>query len=262
MPAQEFFTPVAFDFLWEDAGVGEPPYPLRVRSHGAHDAERRMLRQRAREEFAARGIDRDAVQEQLALLAKPSISIDALHIPEYRTAPIAALAASDGTRAVLAIQDDDGFWLRSIYPDGIASAIVELLPRCARGTESALTLPLEQALHTRPATAAVTAGAAADSGGRGVRRAGRSERPDDPAQAYAQIIAQPRLRGGQLAANSRDDLGGKQRSPVLAWFDTATGRYLSLSVTGADGREWVTVAPADPKTLRTRLGEMISDVTR
>jgi hypothetical protein len=63
-----------------------------------------------------------------------------------------------------------------------------------------------------------------------------------------------------LAANSRNNLGGKQRSRVLAWFDTATGRYLSLSRAGTDGREWVTISPADPKTLRTRLGEMVSSV--
>ena len=45
---------------------------------------------------------------------------------------------------------------------------------------------------------------------------------------------------------------------MLAWFDTASGRYLSLSRPGTDGREWVTVAPADAKTLRTRLGEMVA----
>ena len=63
------------------------------------------------------------------------------------------------------------------------------------------------------------------------------------------------------SANSRSQVGAKQRSRVLAWFDTATGRYLSLSRAGTDGREWVTVAPADPATLRTRLGEMVSSVS-
>jgi hypothetical protein len=65
--------------------------------------------------------------------------------------------------------------------------------------------------------------------------------------------------------NSRNGLGGKRRSRVLTWFDTASGRYLSLSRAGADGREWVTISPAEPKTLRTRLNEMVatlSDVVR
>jgi hypothetical protein len=82
----------------------------------------------------------------------------------------------------------------------------------------------------------------------------------DPRDAYARLAGQPRLRGGQLAANSRSSLGGRQRSPVIAWFDTATGRYLSLTRAGTDGREWVTISPADARTLRTRLGELVAQV--
>ena len=93
------------------------------------------------------------------------------------------------------------------------------------------------------------------------KRALSERAQSDPRETYGRISGQPRLRGGQLAANSRTSLGTKQRSRVLAWFDTASGRYLSLSRAGTDGREWVTVAPADPKTLRMRLGEMVSSVS-
>ncbi|MFF5990886.1 ESX secretion-associated protein EspG [Prauserella flavalba] len=263
VPTQEFFTPVAFDFLWESAGIGELPYPLRVRSHGRTELERRELRKRVDAEFAARGIQDSPVEEWLALLARPSTSIDALFIPEFQAPPVGALAASDGRQAVLAIQDASGIWLRPIYPEGLASAVVDLLPAAPRGSEASITLPIDEALRTQPARSGVVAGTAA-SGERGGarRRTGLSERTTDPRQAYAQLIAQPRSRGGQLAANSRDDLGGKRRSAVLAWFDTGTGRYLSLSRAGTDGREWVTVSPADAKTLRTRLGEMVATVSR
>ncbi|MEU6643268.1 ESX secretion-associated protein EspG [Saccharomonospora sp. NPDC046836] len=260
MPAQEFFTPVAFDFLWESAGIGELPYPLRVRSHGTTESERRALRTRAETEFAARGLGNTPVADWLALLARPSVSLDALFIPEFQAPPVGALAASDGRQAVLAVQDSDGVWLRPIYPEGLASAIVDLLPRTDRGSEASITLPIDDAVRTQPARTGVTTAAAADSLGPARRRASLADRPTDPRQAYAQLIAQPRLRGGQLAANSRDDLGGKRRSAVLAWFDTATGRYLSLSRSGPDGREWVTVSPADAKTLRTRLGELLTAV--
>jgi len=253
--AQEFFTPVAFDFLWEEVGAGELPYPFTVPSHGNDEAERAALRKRVETELAARDIANSPVEEWLRLLAMPSVSIDALHIPEFRKRPIAALAASDGTKAVLAVQDDDGVWLRPIYPDGLASAIVDLLPPGSRGTEASITLPLESAVRIQPSRTAATSGAPG-------RRGGLAERSYDPVETYAQLIAQPRLRGGQLAANSRDELGSKRRSSVLAWFDTASGRYLSLSRTGPDGREWVTVAPADAKTLRSRLGEMVAEVTR
>ncbi len=255
MSAQEFFTPVAFDILWEEVGAGELPYPLTVPSHGSDETERAALRKRVEAELSARNIAGSPVEQWLHILALPSVSIDALHIPEFRKRPVAALAASDGTQAVLAVQDADGIWLRPIYLDGLASAIVSLLPPGPRGTEASITLPLETAVRIQPSRTAAASGASG-------RRGGLAERSHDPAETYAQLIAQPRLRGGQLAANSRDDLGGKRRSSVLAWFDTASGRYLSVSRTGPDGREWVTVAPADAKTLRGRLGEMVAEVTR
>lgn len=282
MPTQEFFSPVAFDFLWEAMRIGELPYPLQVRSHGATEDERSALRQRVNLELKARGIrDGDGrlephVEDWLTLLARASVSIDALHIPDFKAPPVGILAASDGKNAVVAVQDTDGIWVRPIYPEGLASTVVDLLPASARGTEASITLPLDEALGTAPArTMAASgpqdpaepraAGAGQDRGGRRGRgqtraRGGLSERPTDPRQAYAQLSGQPRLRGGQLAANSRNSLGGRQRSPVLGWFDTAGGRYLSLSRAGSDGREWVTVSPADPKTLRSRLGEMLAGV--
>lgn len=257
MPTQEFFTPVAFDFLWEQARVGELPYPLTVRSHGETETERMALRRRANTEFAARRIEDTPVPEWINLLAWSTVSIDALFIPEFQAHPVGALAASDGSQAVLAVQDADGVWLRPIYPDGLASAIVGLLPRTPRGTEASITLPMDEALRARPARQGVLS---ASPGGGARRRASLADRPADPREAYAQLIGQPRLRGGQFAANSRDNLGGKRRSSVLAWFDTASGRYLSSSRAGTDGREWVTVAPAEEKTLRTRLAELLASV--
>jgi hypothetical protein len=259
----EFFTPLTFDFLWEAVGLGELPYPLRVRSHGQTTDERSALRQRAHNELKARGL-RDHfgrlephVEEWFTVLARPTLSVDALHIPEYQAPPVAILAASDGRTGVLAIQDADGVWIRPTFAEGLASAVVELLPAGNRGNEASITLPVDEALRIPPSR--VPAGAGADEPApRTRRKASLSDQVADPRDSYARLAGQPRLRGGQLAANSRNDLGSRRRSPVLAWFDTASGRYLSLSRPGTDGREWVTVAPADAKTLRTRLGEMVA----
>lgn len=273
MASQEFFTPIAFDFLWEALGVGELPYPLHVSSHGQTEHERAVLRRQVHEQLQARGI-RDEhgqleprIEYSLGLLARHTMSIDALHIPDFEAPPVTVLAASDGHAGVLAIQNTKGTWVRPAFVEGLASAVVELLPPGQRGTEASITLPLEDAMAIKPAGAPVSAGArggAADTGKTGRRqhrpRAALSERPANPAETYARLAGQPRLRGGQLAANSRSFMGGRQRSPVLGWFDTATGRYLSLSRPGRDSREWVTVSPADAKTLRTRLGEMLSEV--
>jgi len=82
---------------------------------------------------------------------------------------------------------------------------------------------------------------------------------DDDRKALARLHAQPRLRGGQIGANARNRMGGKSRSPVLSWFDTETGRYFTQASRGHDGRDWITIAPADPATLRHRLGEMLAN---
>ncbi|MGH3517307.1 MAG: ESX secretion-associated protein EspG [Haloechinothrix sp.] len=269
---------MVFDFLWEDLRVGEQPYPLEVPSHGSTIDERRVLRQRALAEMSASGI-RDAhgrldprLENGLALLSSGSLTVDAVHIPEFKEPSVTMLAATNGTAAVLATQDADGIWVRSIYPEALASEVIALLPQGRRGTERSVTMSRDDALRTAPAQVPVPARAADADDARtpafGFRRPARTRTPlsertaGDPRQDYAQLLGQPRLRGGQIAANSRDEVGMRRRSPVLAWFDTASGRYLSLSRTGPDGHEWVTISPADAKTLRSRLVEMISDVRR
>jgi len=262
----EFFTPLTFDFLWESAGLGELPYPLKVRSHGTTEDERSALRQRVNVELNARGL-RDRlgrlepdVQDWLTLLARGLITIDALHIPDFQKPPVGILAGSDGTNGVVAIQDTDGIWIRPVRDEGLASTVVGLLPAGPRGTESSITIPVSDALRVAPNRVAVPA-MDTEPGPARRRRTSLSERVTDPRDAYARLIGQPRLRGGQLVANSRNELGSRQRSAVLAWFDTATGRYLSLSRAGSDGREWMTVSPADTKTLRGRLAELVAETS-
>lgn len=273
MGSQEFFSPMAFDFLWEAMEIGEVPYPLQGRSHGATEDERRLLRQRTFAELQARGVqDRQGrfaprIEDWLRLLARSTLSIDALHIPDFGQSPIAVLTASDGSNGVLAIQDKSGIWLRPVLADSLVSAVVDLLPLGGRrGAEPSITLPLDEAMRTAPIRVPVAAtGMSADFGEdvarRRERRPALSRRTTNPREAYGKLYGQPRLRGGQLAVNSRNSVGSKQRSRVLAWFDTASGRYLSLSRAGIDGREWVTISPADPPTLRGRLAEMVSELT-
>lgn len=277
---QEFFTPPVFDVLWDSMRLGDMPYPLAVASHGATENERVRLRNRVLSELAARelcdanGRFAPHIESWLGLLSRPARSVDALHIPAYEADPVAVVAAADEHNAVVATQDSEGIRIRPTHPDGLVSTVVEQLPPGRRGTESSISLPLNEALHIRPDRMPTTRGGSGNGTGdeddeqapgrRGKRRQQRSlaERERDPRQAYARLAGQPRLCGGQLAANSRSFVGHKQRSPALAWFDTATGRYMSLSGLGSDGREWVTVSPADAKTLRSRLDELIASLTR
>jgi hypothetical protein len=237
---ERLINPIALDFLWEALNAGEPPYPLEIQSHGATMDSRRMLRRRIRDDLVANqvldhsGRLEPQLEEWLLTLANADMSVDSVFLPELGADPVLALAAVGRGAAVLAVQQKDGLRLRSIPKDGLVSAVVSMLPPVSRGTEISISLPAKEM-----------------AGGRGDRASDVETRT-----ALAKLTALPRLRGGQIAVNSRTDMRGRRRSPVLSWFDNDTGRYLTQS-----RADWVTIAPADAAALRHRIGEMVRDVT-
>lgn len=224
-----FLSPLTLDFLWESLGAGEPPYPLSVRSHGETDDERRALRRRVTGELGDSGTARDL----LSLLAEADRGIDSVWSDEAG-AEQAAVVVAVGSRALVATQTSDGLWLRPIDAGALASSLVELLPPAPRGSEPSITVAADDLPH------------------------GRSHADR---QVLARFAAQRNHRAGQLGVNARKPLGGRARPPVLSWFDTDTGRYLTYAKRGADGHEWITIAPADPPMLRHRLGELLAAAT-
>jgi hypothetical protein len=250
MPNAELLTPVEVDFLWESAGLGELPYPFKIRSHGATVDERALLRRRTLEGLAARGLadgrgrPEPHIEDWFGVLATPELSLDAVQLIAPDAEPLLSVAGVLGGQGLLAVQDTRGLHLQPCPPDGLASAIVSLLPGAPRGSEKSLTVPLEQL-----------------TGGDFLQRRGHVDErasADEDRKALVRLQAQPRLRGGQIGANARTRMGGRSRSPVLSWFDTETGRYFTQATRGRDGRDWITIAPADAATLRHRLGEMLS----
>jgi ESX secretion-associated protein EspG len=229
-----FLTPVALDFVWESLAAGEPPYPLDVRSHGATMDERRAIRHRVWEDLRTQHmLDLDGrlspdVEDWLTLLTHGTRSIDAVF------EGTAALAVGDGTRALLATQNADGLTLRPIDPSALVSSVVALLPAHPRGKEHSISIPVAEL---------------------------RSPRSPMDREVMKALADRPKLRAGQLAANARNAMGGRSRAPVLSWFDTDEGRYLTYSSKGRDGTEWMTIAPADAATLRHRLTELLSSVS-
>jgi hypothetical protein len=236
-------SPIALDFLWEALDAGEPPYPLEVHSHGATVDSRAMLRRQVREQLVAeRLLDHGGrleprLEQWLLALANPELSVDSVFLPDTSADPVLALAAAGRGAAVLATQQKDGLRLRPVPRDGLVSAIVAMLPPARRGTENSISVP---------------AGDLATVGG---RPGGRSS-DLETREALARLTAMPNQRGGQIAANSRSEVRGRRRSPVLSWFDNETGRYLTRS-----RDDWVTIAPADAATLRHHIAEMVATVT-
>ncbi|TCP56735.1 ESAT-6 protein secretion system EspG family protein [Tamaricihabitans halophyticus] len=253
MPAGVGFGPLELDFLWESLGTTELPYPFEQYSHGSTVGERAALRRQVMAGLRDRRVLDDTgrvvpeVEDWLMLLATAELSVDAVFLPEGAAQGVRkVLAAGTAERAVLARQDERGTWLAPLPPSALASAVVDELPAAGRGAEQSITLP------TRELTAAQQQGFRPVNSGR--------QSDEDTRTALARLFAQPRLRGGQIAANARGRLGGRNRSRVLGWFDTESGRYLTQSSGGAGGEEWLTIAPADAPTLRHRIGELLNGV--
>ncbi|SDX12053.1 EspG family protein [Amycolatopsis xylanica] len=256
MAGGELLTLMELDFLWEASGQqGELPYPLRGRSHGVTMEERALLRRQTMGVLVQRGLCDSAgrpepqLEDFLGILTAPDASLDSMQINAPNSEPLLAVAAVLGGRGLFAVQDQRGLHLNPIEPDGMASAIISLLPPVARGTEKSVTVPLEELISGSGIDFMARRGH-----GNGDGRA----TADEDRKALAKLHAQPRLRGGQIGANARGRLGGRSRSPVLSWFDTETGRYFTQASRGRDGRDWITIAPADPAALRHRLGEMLA----
>ncbi|MGW5050560.1 ESX secretion-associated protein EspG [Actinokineospora sp. NPDC004072] len=249
MPSAETLDQLALDFLWEALDAGELPYPLQVRSHGDTVDERTALRHRMHAELAARGlIDRYGrvephVEDWLGVLARPDVAIDALFLPQLPGKAVAVYAAAAGATGVVATQSGDDLHLRRVRADGLVAEVVALLPAAPRGAEASVSLPADEFAAIDP-------------------RAVRGLAESDPRAAAARLVGQPNLRGGQFGVTARDPNGGRVRGPVLSWFDKPNGRYLTSTSRGRDGREWVTVAPADAQTVRHRLGQLLAEVTR
>jgi hypothetical protein len=252
----ELLNPLELDFLWEAFGTGELPYPLRLQSHGATMDERSRLRAQTMAALAQRGLVDGSgrpdpyVEDAFAVLGSSQVSLDSVHLPEANAAPLLAVAAALGGQGLLAVQDGHGLHLRQVPADGLASAIVGLLPGTQRGSEKSITVPLEQLMSP----------SGVDFLQRRSTGDGRAS-ADEDRKALVRLHAQPRLRGGQIGANARNRTGGRSRTPVLSWFDTETGRYFTQGSKGHDGRDWITIAPADAATLRHRLSEMLSGAT-
>ncbi|WP_019813768.1 ESX secretion-associated protein EspG [Saccharomonospora saliphila] len=252
---RERLTELELDFLWESSGLGDLPYPLRARSHGWTLEERAALRRDVLDDLRRRGLADDGgrpaphVEDAFGVLAGAELSLDSVQISAPDAQPRLAVAAALHGHGVLAVQEHGILHLEQAPADGLPGAIVGQLPGAPRGSEKSITVPLEQLLSGPGADFMQRRPGGLD---------GSTARADDDRKALARLHAQSRERGGQLGANARGRAGAKGRSPVLSWFDTETGRYLTQASRGADGRDWIIIAPADAPTLRHRLAEMLT----
>jgi len=244
-----------FDLLWEHLGFTERPYPLDVRSFGYTMDERAALRDQVRQSLLDKGLHDGAevapvLEEQLALLGTHTFSVDGrLSVGET----LRVLAASDGRRGVLAAQSDDEVRLAWVRDARLVPAVIALLPDCAPGPGGAARLP-KQVFDE-----AVDEFAASGYGGLERALAGGGVTGRD-LRTVVTLLESGRRGGGQLAANSVDQVGRRTRTPVLNWFDTESGRYVVHSEVTPDRVEWLTIAPADTARIEQRLRDLAASL--
>lgn len=246
-----------FDLLWEHLGFTERPYPLDVRSFGYTMDERAALRDQVRESLLHKGLHDGAevapvLEEQLTLLGRHTFSVDGrLSVGE----PLRVLAASDGRRGVLAAQSDDEVKLAWVRGARLVPAVIALLPDREPGPGGVARLPkqvFDGAVDEFAASGYVGLERTLTNGG----VTGRDLR------TVITLLESGRRGGGQLAANSVDQVGRRARTPVLNWFDTEPGRYLVHTEVTRDRVEWLTIAPADTARIEQRLTELAASLNQ
>jgi hypothetical protein len=238
-----------FDLLWEDLGPGgPPPYPFDVPAHGATHAERDDLGVRVFAGLTEAGLtDGDDVDPALAdlfvLLGAPALSVDALVLGE---APWRMLAAVQGPAGVLAVLDERDLVLEPLRATDLVPAVTRMLGAQPPGPGDQLRLP--RAAYSAAMDAYAQAGY--DAFERALGAAGITGRAVRP---LATLVTAERYAAGQLAAT-----GPAGRTPVLAWFDTAAGRY-AVTPENVGGEPWVMVTPADDAWLADRVARLTDD---
>lgn len=243
------FSLQEFDLLWQEIGTDHPPYPLDVPSHGATYAERKMLSQALETERKRVGLTADApssdsLQELIAALAKPDVSLD---LTVFGTEQLRAVAAAGRRIGVVAAQDEQEVALEPIGKAELVAALLQVVGEAGAAPGKPVSLP--RRAYSRAMRAYAEHGRERCEGV--LDQAGLSW---GAARLVMTMVQSERYVGGQFGAN-----GPAGRSSVLNWVDTAEGRY--AMITDADaGEPWVTISPAGPKWLSDRLQEMLGEV--
>jgi hypothetical protein len=238
-----------FDVVWSTLGLGAVPFPLGGPDGGARPARHAVLAALAARGLAIGGRLRDEWADRLAVLADPDRSVDAVGGIGH---PLAAVAASAGGTAVLAVLDRGAVVLAPVREGSLVEAVVALLPMVPAGPGRPLAVPVAAVRRFMAADGVEESGRHGD---RSPDRRALTEAGVDMADATLLVnLVEDRLRGGQFGVNlSRPGSRVLFRAvPVVSWFDTGDGRYLMTN----DG-DTVTIAPADSAQIAVRLREVL-----
>jgi hypothetical protein len=239
-----------FEVVWTMLGLGAVPFPLAGPDGGVRPAPRAVFAALAARGLAIGGRLHDEWEDCLAVLAGPDRSVDAVGGIGHR---LAAVAASAGGMAVLAVLDRGSVVLAPIRDGSLVEAVVALLPMVPAGPGRELAVPVAAVHRFMAGDGSEESGRHSD---RSPDRRALTEAGVDMADATLLVnLAEDRLRGGQFGVNVADPRSRVlyRAVPVVSWFDTGDGRYLMTN----DGST-LTIAPADSAQIAVRLREVLN----
>lgn len=241
----------AFDILWSDLGHTTPPGVLAVPSVGRTEEERDRIRAEVYANLAERGLARgwsldEDLRERLDLLAHASLTVDCEAMVDLADPdPVRAVAAVTADRGVLAVQPRRTVALTAIRPGEVYDAVVGVLPDFAAGPGMGVSLPAS-------ALVGVADAAVSDSATR------RARVFEQQAREALAVQSRPVLAAGQfsvhVASGSR-----RRRLGGVSWFVTDEGGYLGMVAPGRGGETWLSLVPADPARIVTRLADLVDE---
>jgi hypothetical protein len=246
-PPRHVLTVVEFDVLWERLGLGPSPAVLQLASPGRTASERRDVLRAGWQGLRERGLagpsgpDPEAAR-LLGLLARPS---QQLELRGSWSRPVRAVAAMDAGAGVLAVRQDATITLAAC--SSLPSALHDVLPAAPPGPGRAASVP----------SAALAAALAEHR--TGLRAALIAQGVPGPDAGLLQRMLAPGPGHAQVVAVTADAAGMARRAGgILGILDGPGGRYLMTRLLGADAVEWSTLAPADARSVRHRMGVMIT----
>lgn len=228
-----------FDVAWEAERLPAKHVALDVPSPGTTHTERARLVEAAFDGLAARGLAKGGrvvpeLADRLALLAYPQVSVDAW---VWTDREITGLAAASGSQAMLGAVDKGEVWLIPARATALADAAVSIAGSGPAGPGRSISVPTD-----------LLQDADARSQGdpkRLVTLLSERDIPLNEAQSLAAMVTGMAARGQFGAERTQRDQRRTRANRVVAFHDTADGRYLYLARPANDGRMWSTITPAD-----------------
>ena len=243
-----------FDVVWASERFPHRHLALDVPSPGITHTQRAELVAQAWASLERRGLaarDRAVPElaDRLSLLAHPERSVDLLVHSDRR---VRGLAVMSGRDAQLGVVDRDEVWLIPARDSSFVEAAVSVAGQCPAGYGRSVSVP-QAVLHK----------ADEKSGG-------------DPKGLILQLedqgvaLAEAQLLAGMLTGMTvrgqfgAERAGGRDRrmeraGRVVAFHDTASGRYLYTVRRSPDGQEWATISPADNIRLAASIRELFDE---